>query len=116
MRAERKRSYIRTGVPFEVGGLGRQRAIRSSRFGVASSAEETGVREARRPLWRRGQSVSRGGRPRGGRVFCASHRISTGTGRRANSHIRGCKTPEILQATYGPHPDWCEYLARSRKE
>src|SRR5882672_12720976 len=69
-----------------------RRAIRSSRFVDASSAEETGVRQARRLLWRKGRSVSRGGRPRGGRVFCAFRRISIETEHRARSHIRGCKT------------------------
>src|ERR1700694_545311 len=71
-----------------------RRAVRSSLFDDGSSAEETGVRQARRLLWRRGQGVSRGVRPLGGYVCCASHRISTGTGNRAKSHIQGCKTPE----------------------
>src|SRR5258706_16257918 len=71
-----------------------RRAIRSSRFVDASSAEETGVRQARRLLWRKGRSVSRGGRPRRGGVFFAFFPISIEKKNKARSHIRGCKNPE----------------------
>src|SRR3981081_2960222 len=68
-------------------------AVRTSRFDDASRAEETGLRWALRLLWR-GCGVSRGGRPRGEYVFCASRRRSTETGRTAKSHSQECKTPE----------------------
>src|ERR1700682_3344249 len=92
-----------------------RRAVRSSRFGNGSGAEETREPEALRLPWRRGRGVSRGVQPRGGRVLCACHRISTETGYRARSHIRECKTPESSLATLGPRPDWHECLARTRK-
>ena len=67
-------------------------------------------------LWPRGCGVSPGARPSGERVFCVSHRISTEKGHRTKSHIQECKTPETLSATQEPHPDWCECLARTRKQ
>src|SRR5260370_39502459 len=91
-------------------------AVRNSRFGIGLGAEGTGVRQARRPLWRRGRGVSRGVRPSGGRGFCASHRISPGKGTKAKNPTPKYKTSKKPQAASRAHPDLSEYIVWAREK